>query len=141
VTSTKKVAILILSSAAGTVIIYGVFLFAGLGLLMLYGDNGHPPKFLEYSLFYKVFGITTLLGFGLSLFSNQELGKISFINRARYSTTQFKSLPHPPTRFTLFGKSNCPASAFPVLDDSANTVSLYGYRPLPATVSRDSIQS
>ena len=64
-TSTKKMAILILSSAAGTVIGYGVFLFAGLiGLLMLYGDNGHPPKFLEYSLYYGVSGITTLLGFG-----------------------------------------------------------------------------
>ncbi len=68
VTSTKKVAILILSSTAGTVIGYGVFLFAGLGLLVIYGDNGHPTKFLEHSLFYGVFGITTLLGFGLGLF-------------------------------------------------------------------------
>jgi len=44
VTSTKKAVILILSSAAGTVIGYGVFLFGGLGLLMLYGDNGGPFK-------------------------------------------------------------------------------------------------
>jgi hypothetical protein len=70
-TSTKKVGILILSSAAGTVIGYGVFLFVSLGLLVFYGDDGqggHPTKFLENSLFYGVFGITTLLGFGLGLF-------------------------------------------------------------------------
>ena len=66
-TSTKKAVILILSSAAGTVIGYGVFLFGGLGLLMLYGDNGDPSKFVQYSLFYGAFGISTLLGFGLGL--------------------------------------------------------------------------
>jgi len=49
------------------VIGYGVFLFGGLGLLMLYGDNGQPSKFVQYSLFYGAFGITTLLGFGLGL--------------------------------------------------------------------------
>jgi len=34
---------------------------------MLYGDNGQPSKFVQYSLFYGAFGITTLLGFGLGL--------------------------------------------------------------------------
>jgi hypothetical protein len=68
VTSTKKVGILILSSAAGTVIGYGVFLFVSLGLLVIYGDNGHPTEFLLKSLFYGVFGMTTLAGLGLGLF-------------------------------------------------------------------------
>ena len=66
-TNTKKAVILVLSSADGTVIGYGVFLFGGLGLLMLYGDNGDPSKFAQYSLFYGAFGITTVLGFGLGL--------------------------------------------------------------------------
>ena len=66
-TSTKKAAILILSSTAGTAIGFGIHLFASLGLLALYGDDGqggHPAEFLKNSLFYGVFGITTLLGFG-----------------------------------------------------------------------------
>jgi hypothetical protein len=75
VTSTKKAVILILSSAAGTVIGYGVFLFGTLGLLMFYGDNGHPSKFAQYSLFYGAFGITTLLGFGLGLLIVKQLEK------------------------------------------------------------------
>jgi hypothetical protein len=70
VTSTKKVGILILSSAAGTAIGFGVFLFVSFALLVYYGDNeqgGHPSEFLKNSLFYGIFGITTLIGFGLGL--------------------------------------------------------------------------
>ncbi len=71
VARTKKAGILILSSTVGTAIGYGIYLFVSLGLLALYGDDGqggHPTKFLENSLFYGVFGITTLVGFGLGLF-------------------------------------------------------------------------
>jgi hypothetical protein len=78
VTSTKEVGILILSSAAGTVIGYGVFLFVSLGLLVIYGDNGqggHPREFLKNALFYGIFGITTLVGFGLGLFIVKKRGK------------------------------------------------------------------
>ena len=77
-TITKKVGILILSSAAGTVIGYGVFLFVSLGLLVIYGDNGqggHPTEFLKNALFYGIFGITTLVGFGLGLFIVKKRGK------------------------------------------------------------------
>jgi hypothetical protein len=73
VTSTKKVGILILSSAAGTVIGSGVFLFASLGLLVVYGDN--PTEFLKNALFYGIFGTTTLVGFGLGLFIVKKRGK------------------------------------------------------------------
>jgi hypothetical protein len=78
VTTTKKVGILILSSTAGTAIGFGIYLFVSLGLLALYGDDGqggHPTEFLKNSLFYGVFGITTLVGFGLGLFIVKKRGK------------------------------------------------------------------
>jgi hypothetical protein len=70
VTSPKKVGILILSSAAGTAIGYGVFLFVSLGLLVIMRRRTGRARYkiLREFFVYGVFGITTLLGFGLGLF-------------------------------------------------------------------------
>jgi hypothetical protein len=43
------------------------------------GQGGHPTKFLENSLFYGVLGISW---FWIGLIHSQEVGKITFINRA-----------------------------------------------------------
>jgi hypothetical protein len=68
VTSTKKAGILILSSVAGTAAGYPIFFFVSVGLWVLYGDNARPPELLTDSLFYGIFGITTLIGFAVGFY-------------------------------------------------------------------------
>jgi hypothetical protein len=63
-----KGAILILSSIAGTVVGYGVFLFVSVALLEYYGDNRLSSDFVRNLVFYGIFGTTTLIGFGVGLF-------------------------------------------------------------------------
>jgi hypothetical protein len=67
-TSTKKVAIVILSSAAGLAIGYPTFLFVSLAELAYYGDNAVSTEFVRNFTFYGVFGATTLIGFVVGLF-------------------------------------------------------------------------
>jgi len=63
-----KAAIIILCTAAGTVVAYGLFLFASLALLFFYGDEpGVRAAFLQKVLFYVIFGATTLVGFGVGI--------------------------------------------------------------------------
>lgn len=71
-TSIKRVAIVILSSLTGTAVGYPVFLFLGIVVISLYGDNARPPELLQSFVFYGVFGSTTLIGFAVGLYLTRK---------------------------------------------------------------------
>jgi hypothetical protein len=103
----KKVGNLILSSAAGTAIGFGIYLFATLVLPALYGDDGqgeHPTEFLESFLVLRSLSDNNPNGFWMGLVHSQEEGTISFLASCKSAEVLWNErrvrVPWPPPFFS-----------------------------------------